>query len=255
MRARNRHSCRTRRATGSCSPRSGAHPGTSRPTEPGPANKPDSRGGPWVGPPAPGLSGTAADQRGSAAALGPGVPPQWFWAPRGNGGRAGGGATRSRRGTASAVPALKSDTYRVAAALHLLLPLAQQQPAPAATGSSGRTGTGGKAGERRRWPRGPRAAPPCAAPPAALAPIGRSRHRPRPGRAPGSRRRGAAEGGDCGTPSRRWRGFCASEIQEETSLVAQWLRIRLPTQGTPVRALVREDPTCRGATKPVRHSY
>ena len=40
-----------------------------------------------------------------------------------------------------------------------------------------------------------------------------------------------------------------------TSLVAQWLRIRLPTQGTQVRALVREDPTCRRTTKPVRHNY
>ena len=40
-----------------------------------------------------------------------------------------------------------------------------------------------------------------------------------------------------------------------TSLVAQWLRIRLPMQGTRVRALVQEDPTCHGATKPVRHSY
>ena len=30
--------------------------------------------------------------------------------------------------------------------------------------------------------------------------------------------------------------------------MAQWLRIRLPMQGTQVRALVREDPTCRGAT-------
>ena len=39
------------------------------------------------------------------------------------------------------------------------------------------------------------------------------------------------------------------------SLVAQWLRICLPMQGTRVRALVREDPTCRGATKPVRHDY
>ena len=39
------------------------------------------------------------------------------------------------------------------------------------------------------------------------------------------------------------------------SLVAQWLRIRLPTQGTRVRALVREDPTCHRATKPVRHNY
>ena len=39
------------------------------------------------------------------------------------------------------------------------------------------------------------------------------------------------------------------------SLVVQWLRIRLPMQGTQVRALVREDPTCRGATKPVCYSY
>ena len=34
-----------------------------------------------------------------------------------------------------------------------------------------------------------------------------------------------------------------------TSLVAQWLRICLPMQGTRVRSLVREDPTCCGATK------
>ena len=34
------------------------------------------------------------------------------------------------------------------------------------------------------------------------------------------------------------------------SLVAQWLRIRLPMQGRPVQALVGEDPTCRRATKP-----
>ena len=39
------------------------------------------------------------------------------------------------------------------------------------------------------------------------------------------------------------------------SLVAQWLRIRLPMQGTQVRALVWEDPTCRGATKPMHHNY
>ena len=38
------------------------------------------------------------------------------------------------------------------------------------------------------------------------------------------------------------------------SLVAQWLRIRLPMQGTWVRALVREDPTCRRATKSVCHN-
>ena len=40
-----------------------------------------------------------------------------------------------------------------------------------------------------------------------------------------------------------------------TSLLAQWLRVRLPMQGTWVRALVQEDPTCHGATKPVRHNY
>ena len=39
------------------------------------------------------------------------------------------------------------------------------------------------------------------------------------------------------------------------SLVAQWLRICLPMQGTRVRDLVWEDPTCRGATKPVSHNY
>ena len=39
------------------------------------------------------------------------------------------------------------------------------------------------------------------------------------------------------------------------SLVAQWLRICLPMQGTRVRALVWEDHTCRGATMPVSHNY
>ena len=39
------------------------------------------------------------------------------------------------------------------------------------------------------------------------------------------------------------------------SLVAQWLRVCLPMQGTRVPALVWEDPTCRGATRPVSHNY
>ena len=39
------------------------------------------------------------------------------------------------------------------------------------------------------------------------------------------------------------------------SLVVQWLRTHLPVQETWVRSLVWEDPTCRGATKPVRHNY
>ena len=45
------------------------------------------------------------------------------------------------------------------------------------------------------------------------------------------------------------------KIHLRASLVAQWLRVCLPMQGTRVRALAREDPTCRGATKPVRHNY
>ena len=43
--------------------------------------------------------------------------------------------------------------------------------------------------------------------------------------------------------------------EAQTSLVVQWLRICLPIQGTRVRALVRGDPTCHGATKPVHHNY
>ena len=43
--------------------------------------------------------------------------------------------------------------------------------------------------------------------------------------------------------------------KQGASLVAQWLRILLPTWGTWVQALVREDPTCRGATKPACHNY
>ena len=38
------------------------------------------------------------------------------------------------------------------------------------------------------------------------------------------------------------------------SLVVQWLRICLLMQGTRVRALVWEDPTCHGVTGPVSHS-
>ena len=49
------------------------------------------------------------------------------------------------------------------------------------------------------------------------------------------------------------RGVDEKVSSSGTSLVAQWLRICLPMQGTRVRAL--EDPTCRGATKPLRHNY
>ena len=46
-----------------------------------------------------------------------------------------------------------------------------------------------------------------------------------------------------------------SEIKYRASLVVQWLRICLPMQGTRVRALVWEGPTCHGATGPMSHNY
>ena len=49
--------------------------------------------------------------------------------------------------------------------------------------------------------------------------------------------------------------YAMKKVWRGTSLVAQWLRICLPMRGTQVQALVREDPTCRGATKPVSHNY
>ena len=50
-------------------------------------------------------------------------------------------------------------------------------------------------------------------------------------------------------------GLNGLEEQLRASLVAQWLRICLLMQGTRVRALVWEDPTCHGATGPVSHNY
>ena len=59
---------------------------------------------------------------------------------------------------------------------------------------------------------------------------------------------------------RPWVSFFTYKIEKIkpvfwTSLMAQCLRIRLSMQGTQVRALVQEDPTCHGAAKPVRHNY
>ena len=48
---------------------------------------------------------------------------------------------------------------------------------------------------------------------------------------------------------------CKLKPQWGTSLVVQWLRICLPMQGTWVRSLVQEDPTCCGATKPIHHNF
>ena len=53
----------------------------------------------------------------------------------------------------------------------------------------------------------------------------------------------------------KWGSLLQVRSQNRVSLVAQWLRIHLPMQGTQVRALVQEDPTCCGATKPLHHDY
>ena len=45
------------------------------------------------------------------------------------------------------------------------------------------------------------------------------------------------------------------KMHTRASLVVWWLRIHLLMQGTQVRSLVWEDPTCLGATKPVHHNY
>ena len=38
------------------------------------------------------------------------------------------------------------------------------------------------------------------------------------------------------------------------SLVGQYWRLHLPVQGTRVRSLVQEDPTCHGAAEPIHHN-
>ena len=67
-------------------------------------------------------------------------------------------------------------------------------------------------------------------------------------------------GGPAGLSSERgcrWNPGVSGPLEsaEGTSLVAQWLRIHLPMQGTRAQALVGEDPTCCGAAKPVHHNY
>ena len=56
------------------------------------------------------------------------------------------------------------------------------------------------------------------------------------------------------TPS-LWASLQPQDWDSWASLVAQWLGVCLPMQGTRVQALVWEDPTCRGATRPVSHNY
>ena len=60
----------------------------------------------------------------------------------------------------------------------------------------------------------------------------------------------------CKKPGTTWKNLKITSIKKaRASLVAQWLGIRLPVQGTRVWAPVWEDPTCRGAIKPMRHNY
>ena len=49
--------------------------------------------------------------------------------------------------------------------------------------------------------------------------------------------------------------FGKEYTSRRTSLVFQWLRIRLPVHGTQVWSLIQEDSTCCGATKPVHCNY
>ena len=51
-----------------------------------------------------------------------------------------------------------------------------------------------------------------------------------------------------------WVALRTKNHQKGASLVAQWLRVCLLMQGTRVRALAWEDPTCRGAAGPVSHN-
>ena len=50
-------------------------------------------------------------------------------------------------------------------------------------------------------------------------------------------------------------GTSCVKNRRSTSLVAEWIRVHLPKQGTWVRSLVPEDPTCSWATKPVCCKY
>ena len=52
----------------------------------------------------------------------------------------------------------------------------------------------------------------------------------------------------------QWSKNHLKNVSLGASLVAQWLRVCLLMQGTRVRALAWEDPTCRGAAGPVSHN-
>ena len=65
---------------------------------------------------------------------------------------------------------------------------------------------------------------------------------------------------DCSPPGSSIHGIFQARVLEWgaiafSTLVVQWIEIHLSVQGTWVQSLVREDPTCHGAMKPVRHDY
>ena len=62
----------------------------------------------------------------------------------------------------------------------------------------------------------------------------------------GRRKSGRQEVGEIGREGGRQAGN--KFTKGGTCMVAQWIRIHLPMQGTQVRSLVQEDPACRGAT-------
>ena len=49
--------------------------------------------------------------------------------------------------------------------------------------------------------------------------------------------------------------YSSKQSYSGASLVVQWLKICFAMQGTHVQPLIQEDPTGRGATKPVCRNY
>ena len=59
----------------------------------------------------------------------------------------------------------------------------------------------------------------------------------------------------CGGVSEKWKNRSKTHTKMWASLVVQCLTICLPMQGTGLRSLVWEDPTCLWATKSIGHNY
>ena len=59
--------------------------------------------------------------------------------------------------------------------------------------------------------------------------------------------------------SKQWRSKSSMWIEKETkpriSLVAHWIKIHLPRQGSRVQSLLQEDSMCPRETKPTSHNY